>query len=99
MSHKAVEDIISRAVVDSAFREQLFSAPDDALAGQELTADERKALAEMSREKFDASLGQLEELAVSGGIIAVNEGVSNPIAAPTPRFDWTKIGYAPSNTN
>lgn len=99
MSHKAVEDIISRAVVESEFRELLFSAPDKALAGHDLTADERKALTEMSREKFDSSLGQLEELAVSGGIIAVNEGVSNPIAAPTPRFDWTKIGYAPSNTN
>ncbi|MEO8076247.1 MAG: Os1348 family NHLP clan protein [Acidobacteriota bacterium] len=99
MSHKAVEDIISRAVVDTEFREQLFSAPDKALAGNDLTPEERKALAEMSREKFDSSLGQLEELAVSGGIIAVHEGVSSPIPAPVPRFDWTKIGYAPSNTN
>jgi hypothetical protein len=98
MSHKAVEDIISRAVVDTQFREQLFSAPDQALAGHDLTADEKKALTEMSREKFDSSLGQLEELAVSGGIIAVSQG-SEQIANPTPRFDWTKIGYAPSNTN
>lgn len=99
MSHKVVEDLISRAVVDSAFREQLFSAPDQALAGQDLTADERKALAEMSREKFDASLGQLEELAVSGGIIVQHQEISQPVSAQTPRFDWTKIGYAPSNTN
>jgi hypothetical protein len=98
MSHKVVEDLISRAVVDTEFREQLFSAPDKALAGHDLTPEERKALAEMSREKFDSSLGQLEELAVSGGIIAVHEGVS-PVATPAPRFDWTKIGYAPSNTN
>jgi hypothetical protein len=98
MSHKAVEDIISRAVVETEFREQLFSAPDKALAGHDLTADERKALAEMSREKFDSSLGQLEELAVSGGIIAVHEGVT-PIPTRPPVFDWTKIGYAPSNTN
>jgi hypothetical protein len=97
MSHKAVEAIISRAVVDTQFREQLFSAPDKALAGHELTEEEKKALREMSREKFDSSLGQLEELAV-GGIIAVNQA-SEPVANATPRFDWTKIGYAPSNTN
>lgn len=97
MSHKAVEAIISRAVVDTKFREQLFSAPDQALAGQELTDEETKALSGMSREKFDSSLGQLEELAV-GGIIAVAPG-NEAIANPTPRFDWTKIGYAPSNTN
>lgn len=98
MSHKAVEAIISRAVVDTQFREQLFSAPDKALAGQDLTDEETKALSEMSREKFDSSLGQLEELAV-GGIIAVNQASEGIAANTSPRFDWTKIGYAPSNTN
>jgi hypothetical protein len=98
MSHKAVEEIISRAVVDTQFREQLFSAPDEALAGHDLTEDEKTALRTMSREKFDSSLGQLEELAV-GGIIAVSQQTEGVAANPTPRFDWTKIGYAPSNTN
>jgi hypothetical protein len=99
MSHKAVEDIISRAVVDLEFRELLFSNPDQAIAGATLTDDEKTALQNMSREKFDASLGQLEELTVSGGALAQPTAGTPQAANPSARFDWTKIGYAPSNTN
>jgi len=98
MSHKAVEDIISRAVVDIEFRELLFSKPDEAIAGHSLTDEEKTALKNMPRDKFDSSLGQLEELAVSGGSLA-QPSTGTPQTNPAPRFDWTKIGYAPSNTN
>ena len=42
MSHKDVEQIISRAVVDEQFRELLFTSPNEALTGHDLTADERR---------------------------------------------------------
>ena len=40
MSHKDVEQIVSRAVVDEQFRELLFASPNEALAGHDLTDDE-----------------------------------------------------------
>ncbi len=98
MSHKAVEDIISRAVTDVEYRELLFSNADKAIAGHDLTDEEKKALSNMPRDKFDSSLGQLEDLAVSGGALG-QPTAGTPQTNPAPRFDWTKIGYAPSNTN
>jgi hypothetical protein len=93
MSHKDVEQIISRAVVDEQFRELLFSSPGEALIGHDLTADERQALQGLSREKFDNALGDLEMRSVTGG-------ASSPTATPIgTKFDWSRIGYAPSNTN
>jgi hypothetical protein len=93
MSHKDVEQIISRAVVDEQFRELLFASPSEALTGHDLTADERQALQNLSREKFDNALGDLELRSATGG--AAGPG-ANPIGT---RFDWSRIGYVPSNTN
>ena len=73
MSHKDVEQIVSRAVVDEQFRELLFASPNEALAGHDLTADELRS--------------------ATGG--AAGAGTS-PIGT---KFDWSRIGYAPSNTN
>jgi hypothetical protein len=95
MSHKDVEQIISRAVVDEQFRELLFTSPNEALSGHDLTADERQALEGLSREKFDNALGDLEMLSVTGGA-TTGATASTPIGT---RFDWSRIGYAPSNTN
>jgi hypothetical protein len=44
MSVEALGRIIERASTDAAFRAQLSSTPEVALAGYELTADERAAL-------------------------------------------------------
>lgn len=95
MSHKNVEQIISRAVVDEQFRELLFTSPNEALAGHDLTADERQALQGLSREKFDNALGDLALASATGGATT-----TTPSATPIgTRFDWSRIGYAPSNTN
>jgi hypothetical protein len=99
MSHKAVENIISKAVIDTQFREQLFTAPDKAMAGADLTEDEKKALRNLSREKFNASLGQLEELSAAGGAGIIVQSPELKIQPELAKFDWTRIGYAPSNTN
>ena len=95
MSHKDVEHIISRAVVDQQFRELLFTSPNQALAGHDLTTDERTALQGLSREKFDNALGDLELGFVTGGA-STGAPSTTPIGS---RFDWSRIGYNPSNTN
>jgi hypothetical protein len=96
MSHKDVEQIISRAVVDEQFRELLFTSPNEALAGHDLTADERQALQGLSREKFDNALGDLALGSATGG-----QGTTTNVSTGTlaGKFDWSRIGYAPSNTN
>ena len=96
MSHKDVEQIISRAVIDQQFRELLFTSPNEALSGHDLTADERKALQGLSREKFDNALGDLELRFVTGGVSTTGGASTTPIGT---RFDWSRIGYVPSNTN
>jgi hypothetical protein len=96
MSHKDVEQIISRAVVDEQFRDLLFSSPNEALAGHDLSADERQALQGLSREKFDNALGDLELLSATGGVTTGGATTATPIGT---RFDWSRIGYNPSNTN
>ena len=95
MSHQDVEQIICRAVVDEQFRELLFTSPNEAMAGHDVTADERQALQSLSREKFDDALGDLELVSVTGGA-----STGAPSATPIgTRFDWSRIGYAPSNCN
>jgi hypothetical protein len=96
MSHNNVEQIISRAVVDEQFRELLFTSPNEALAGHDLTADERQALQGLSREKFDNALGDLTLASVTGGAGTPTTPSPTPIGT---KFDWSRIGYVPSNTN
>ncbi len=47
MSLEAVQAVLERTVMDPAFRSQLFSHPDEALAEYELTHDENGALREL----------------------------------------------------
>lgn len=44
MSRDALAQVVERACADAAFRAALQSSPDSALAGYELTAEERAAL-------------------------------------------------------
>jgi hypothetical protein len=53
MSHDAVSQIIGRAVIDSEFRNLLFSNPDQALQGQDLTDDEIEALKNLRQEDLE----------------------------------------------
>ncbi|HZU07007.1 MAG TPA: Os1348 family NHLP clan protein [Chloroflexota bacterium] len=57
MSQEALAQVIERASTDAAFRAQLQSDPDRALAGYELTAEERAAL-------LSGDPGQLQSLGV-----------------------------------
>ena len=100
MSLQAVQNVIGKAAVDRTYRELLFSKPDEALKGHDLSADEIQCLKTLSREKFDAVAGELEEKILAeavGGTSAV--GFSNDQLLPAVKqFDLGRFGqYA--NTN
>ncbi len=61
MSAESVKSIIGRAMADQAYRELLFSNPDQALAGFDLTAEEANVLRGLKREEFDSAAGDLEQ--------------------------------------
>ena len=53
MSQDAVSQIIGRAVIDSEFRETLFSNPEQALEDYNLTDDEKESLKNLKREDLE----------------------------------------------
>ncbi len=53
MSQDAVSQIIGRAVTDADFRETLFSNPEQALQGYDLTDDEQEALKNLKQEDLE----------------------------------------------
>ena len=53
MSPKGIESVLSRAMSETEFANQLFSDAEQALAGFDLTADEVTQLKSMSRAEFD----------------------------------------------
>jgi hypothetical protein len=53
VSQESVSQIIGRAVVDDAFRNLLFSNPDQALQGYDLTGDEVEALKDLKQEDLE----------------------------------------------
>ena len=55
MSQEALSKVIERASTDSAFRTQLQSNPESALAGYDLTPEERAAV--MSEDSGSSTLG------------------------------------------
>ena len=65
MSVQNVTNIVSKAVTDRTFRDLLFSKPDQALKGYDLTPEEVKGLTGMSRAEFDKIATQLEEKMLS----------------------------------
>ena len=69
MSIESIQSIIGRAMTESEYRELLFSDPNKALEGYELTEEETNALKGMEREKFDAVAGELEERISRAGFL------------------------------
>ena len=61
MSVENVQKIVGRAVAEAEYRELLFSHPDQALKGYELTDLEVSNLKGLSHEEFDAATGTLEQ--------------------------------------
>jgi hypothetical protein len=75
MSGEHVQLIIGRAVMEPAYRALLFSDPGAALAGYQLTHEERMALAGLVPERFDALASELEAR----------------LSRTTDLYDWHKI--------
>ena len=61
MSMQDTRKVVSRAVMDEGFRRTLFSDPDSALAGYDLTAEEVQALRAIPAETIDDFANHLEE--------------------------------------
>jgi len=61
MSLGVVQKILGRMVAEREFRILVFTDPDKALAGYDLTEKEIKTLKGLSREKFDAAAANLDE--------------------------------------
>jgi hypothetical protein len=59
MSQEAVMEIIVRAGKEDGFRQQLFTDPQTALEGYDLTAEERTMLENLDDENFDDFAGNL----------------------------------------
>ena len=61
MSLGVVQKILGRMVAEREFRILVFTDPDQALAGYDLTEHEIKTLKGLSRDKFDAAAANLDE--------------------------------------
>jgi hypothetical protein len=66
MSDKVVKEIIDKAISDETFRNQLFTDPEAALKGYDLTDDERKTLAGLNKDNFDEFAGGLGDRTTKG---------------------------------
>lgn len=68
MSAETVDTVLARAMNDAAFAEDLFTKPDEALAGYDLTEEEMQGLKNMSREDFSKyAMAAPEERKSMGG--------------------------------
>jgi len=68
MSTENVQTIIGRAIVEAEYRTMLFSDPEKALEGYELTEDESQSLKSLDRERFDEVASQVEERISKSGL-------------------------------
>jgi len=75
MSAESLEKIIGKAVVDGEYRELLFSEPDKALEGYELSEEESAALKGLEREKFNTAATEIEERISRAGLSFTSFGI------------------------
>ena len=61
MSQQVVQNVIGRAVMDQEFRQLLFSDPDKAFAGYDLTEEEKAVLRQLDATEVASFAGQLDE--------------------------------------
>ncbi len=61
MSQQTVQNIIGRAVMDEAFRNLLFSDPDKALEGYDLSEEEKRILRNLDADEVSGFAGKLDE--------------------------------------
>ncbi|MCA9920745.1 MAG: Franean1_4349 family RiPP [Anaerolineales bacterium] len=55
----ALEQVVTKAVNDKTFRQLLLNDPQKALEGYDVTDEERKLLAALTEDTFDAFAGNL----------------------------------------
>jgi hypothetical protein len=60
MSHEVVQEVLDRALTDAQFRRSLLLTPDEALAGLDLTEEERAALRSIRSEEGSEALSGLD---------------------------------------
>jgi hypothetical protein len=70
MGIESLKTIIGRAIAEPEYRELLFSDPDKALEGYELSDEEAAALRGLERDRFDAVASELEERMSRSGLAA-----------------------------
>lgn len=67
MSKASVEQVVGKMLMDAAFRNAVTANPASALAGYDLTAEERDAFAQMDLSSFDAMAAELGTRLSKGG--------------------------------
>ena len=72
MSAEETRKVVSRAVMDEEFRNTLFSNPDKALEGYDLTPEEINALRSIPAETIDEFANNLDER-ISMSLVAFGE--------------------------
>jgi hypothetical protein len=90
MSLGVVQKILGRMVAEREFRILVFTDPDKALAGYDLTEDEIKTLKGLSREKFDAAaanLGERVSMSAMTSVEDVGQTIRKAGAQPDDVFD------------
>lgn len=69
MSKEALTTIVSRALTDEAYRQQLVSDPDAALAEYDLDEDEAKIVRNLPADAFDELTMDLEDRQSKSGFL------------------------------
>ncbi len=68
MSKQTVEAVIGKAIMDAEFRKALIADPEKALAGYDLTEQEKAALKALDSETLDSMGSSLDARISKGGI-------------------------------
>lgn len=66
MSQEAVMQVIEKAENDAEYKKLLFSNPDTALKGYDLTKEEKDALSNLNEDNFDEFAGGLGDRSTKG---------------------------------